>query len=345
MLKRTVLSALSAILLWQVAPASAQDLQEINVIMPLPRSTNFYPLLAGEALGYFEDEGLEVNLLPSETTVPYVAFLTNGQTEIAVLDGPQTFQAVQAELPIKVIYEAMQRAPEGVVVAADSPIQSVEELEGKMVGLVSDRDRATLAITLDLVGKNIDDVETVVVGEAGPTLANAFRNQTVAAIAGATPDWIALQANGIEIRDITPPEMAETPANSFVINEEREDALRDVLEGFVRAWSKGIYVAEIDREALAAMAKKAVPEEWQDEDFGNLFLDMSIPLNYSVTEQFGALRPDVWQLVQDQMIKVGEIKQEYDVDAFLDPSFIGPANDFDKAEVAADVERWKQENM
>ena len=45
------------------------------------------------------------------------------------------------------------------------------------------------------------------------------------------------------------------------------------------------------------------------------------------------------------MIKVGEIDQEYDIDTCLDPSCIGPANDFDKAEVAADVERWKQENM
>jgi hypothetical protein len=67
-------------------------------------------------------------------------------------------------------------------------------------------------------------------------------------------------------------------------------------------------------------------------------------LNQSVTEQFGELRPDVWLKVQNQMIKVGEINQEYNIDTFLDPSHIEPANDFDKAEVAADVERWKQEN-
>jgi NitT/TauT family transport system substrate-binding protein len=109
--------------------------------------------------------------------------------------------------------------------------------------------------------------------------------------------------------------------------------------------AKGIYTAQVDRDAVAAMAKEAVPEDWQNEDFGNLFLDMSIPLNQSVTERLGDLQPDVWLKVQDQMIKVGEINQEYDTDTFLDASYIGPANDFDKAEVAADVERWKQENM
>lgn len=93
------------------------------------------------------------------------------------------------------------------------------------------------------------------------------------------------------------------------------------------------------------MAKEAVPEDWQNQDCSHLFLDMSIPLNQSVTEQFGDLRVDVRLKVQDQMIKVGEISQEYDTNSFLDPSYSDPANGFDKAEVAADVERWKQENM
>jgi len=326
-------------------PAAAQGLRTLNVIMPLPRSANFYPLIAGEALGYFEKEGVKVNLLPSSTTVPYVAFVQNGQAELAMLDAPQTFQSVQANIPIKVVYEAMQRAPEGIAVSGDSPIKNVAELKGTTVGLVSDRDRTTLAIALDTMGASIDDVKTVVVGEAGPTLANAFRKQTVSAIAGAVPDWLSLQAAGMKIRLITPAEVEDTPANSFVANSGKMDELRKPLTGFFKAWSMGMQVAKVDVEALAVMCRKAVPEEWENPTFGREFLDASIPMNYSVTPKLGDVQPEVWTRVQGPMVKLGELQKEIDPATFLDRSLIDPANDFSREQIAADVAAWKSKNM
>lgn len=344
MLRRTtILGAAASALL--VPGASAQETTTLDFIQPTPKSILFYPMIVAEALGYFEEEGVEVNLLPSNPAVPFVAFLANRNADVAMLDGPQVYQAVNAGIDISVIFEAQQTAPEGVVVPAESGIESVEDLPGKVVGLVSDRDRATLEIALDAAGASMEDVEIAVVGEGGPTLANAFTRQTVAAIAGALPDWVALQANGIEIRDITPEGVAETPANSFVILSERKDELEEALEGFTRAWAKGMYAASLDREMVGAMTKAAVPEEWQQEEFGWNYIDGARPLNEPVTEQAGALRPDSWRDVQQQMIEVGEISSEIDVSTFLDDSFIGPANDFDRSEVESEVEAWNQANM
>lgn len=338
-------SLLAAAMALPVGAAAAQDVTTLNILMPQPRSANFYPLIAGEALGYFEEEGVAVNLLPSATTIPYVAFVQNGQADLAVLDPPETFQAVTANADIRVVYEVMQRAPEGIAVSGDSDIENVSELAGTTVGLVSDRDRVTLGVALGTVDLTLDDVTTVVVGEAGPTLANAFRNQTVAAIAGSVPDWLAIQASGIPVRLITPPELEEQPANSFVAATGRLDELAGPLEGFLRAWSKGMRVAEIDPEVVAAMAKAAVPEEWENEEFGQEFLDASIPMNVSLTERAGDLQPDVWAGVQPAMVEQGAIPAEIDPATFLDDRFIGPANDFDRAEVEADVAAWREANM
>lgn len=328
-----------------ITEAGAQKLRTVNVIMPLPRSANFYPIVAGEALGYFKDEGIEVNLLPSSTTVPYVAFVQNGQAELAMLDAPQTFQAVQAGIKIKTIYEAHQKAPEGIAVLADSPAQSVADLKGKTVGLVSDRDLVTLTVALNTKNIPISDVKTVVVGDAGPTQATAMKNGTVAAIAGATPDWLSLQAAGMKIRLITPPEVAEQPANSFVVSAARMDELRKTMEGFFRAYSKGMEVAKIDPGVLAAMCKKAVPEEWPNDAFGQEFLNASIELAYSTTKKLGDLQPEVWKAVQPPLVKIGELKAEIDPATFLDASIIGPANDFSRDKVKADVAAWKAKNM
>lgn len=319
---------------------------EVSMINPLPRSTQFFPLVVGEELGYFAEEGVEVNLLPSDTSIPYVAFIQNGQADLAMLDPFETVNARLAGAEIETVFEVMQNAPEGIGVRADSDVQSMADLAGTVVGLVSDRDRAFLQSALSTAGLGIDDVQTVVLGEAGPTLAAAMRDGTVSAISGAAPDWIALIANGIETRMITPPELLSSPANSFAMNSAAIDGdKREAVAGFLRAWCKGMHATTVNPEAVAAILKKNVPEEWEIEAAGQLFLDMSIGMNVSTTAQCGDLQTDVWTAIQPQMKDAGGIAEIIPVEDFLNDSFIAAANDFDRDAVAADINAWAAENM
>lgn len=327
-----------------VLPASA-DTTTLNLLQPVPLSANFPPLITALALNYFEAEGIEVNLLPASTTIPYVAFLQNGQADLAILDPPQTFQAVSAKADIKVVYSIMPRAAEGIAVAANSPYTDVAELKGTTVGLVSDRDRATFGIALDARGLSIDDVTAVVVGEAGPTLANAFRKQTVTAIAGSDLDWLSLQANGIEIRTITPDEISKTPSNSVAVSASRIDELAEPLTGFFRAWSKGVYAMTVDPEVTAAMAREAVPEEWESEEFGRQLLDASVKLTEPEGNLIGDVEPDIWRDIQPAIVKQGVMKEPIDPAVFVDNRFIAPANDWSKETVDDDVAAWREQHM
>lgn len=325
-------------------PAAAQDLTTVNMINPLPRSTNFYPLVVGEALGYFAEEGVEVNLLPSDTSIPFVAFLQNGQADLAMLDPVETVNAVLAGTGINTVYEVMQNAPEAIGVLDSSEYDSVDDLVGTTVGLVSDRDRAFLQASLAVVGKSIDDVETVVLGESGPTLAAAIRDGQVSAISGAAPDWIALNANGINVRLITPEEMLKSPANTFAANAATIEEKRAAMEGFLRAWSKGMYVSKVNPEMVAQALRKGVPAEWENEAAGQLFLDMSIGMNLSTTERLGDLQSDVWTAIQPRLKDSGAIPEIVDVSTFLNDTYIAAANDFDRAEVEAEAAAWLEAN-
>jgi NitT/TauT family transport system substrate-binding protein len=325
-------------------PAVAQDMTTVNMINPLPRSTNFYPLVVAEALGYFAKEGVEVNLLPSDTSIPYVAFVQNGQADLAMLDPVETINARLAGANINTVYEVMQNAPEAIGVLDGSAYDSVDDLVGTTVGLVSDRDRAFLQASLSVMGKSIDDVQTVVLGESGPTLAAAIRDGQVSAISGAAPDWIALNANGINVRLITPPEMLASPANTFAVNADMIEDKRKALEGFLRAWSKGMYVSKVNPEMVAQALRKGVPAEWENEAAGQLFLDMSIGMNLSVTERLGDLQPAVWTAIQPRFVSSGAVAQEVDVTTFLNDTYIAAANDFDRAEVEAEAAAWLAAN-
>ncbi|WGV17904.1 ABC transporter substrate-binding protein [Fuscovulum ytuae] len=334
----------SALLAATALPVAAQDMTTVNMINPLPRSTNFFPLVVGEALGYFAEEGIEVNLLPSDTSIPYVAFVQNGQADLAMLDPVETINAVLAGANINTVYEVMQNAPEAIGVLDTSAYDSVDDLVGTTVGLVSDRDRAFLQAALDAVGKSIDDVETVVLGESGPTLAAAIRDGQVSAISGAAPDWIALNANGINVRLITPEELLASPANTFAASVDMIEGKRAAMEGFLRAWSKGMYVAKVNPEMVAQALRKGVPAEWENEAAGQLFLDMSIGMNVSTTERLGDLQTGVWTALQPRLLSSGAIPQEVDVTSFLNDTYIAAANDFDRAEVEAEAAAWLEAN-
>lgn len=327
------------------APLAAQDLTTVNAIMPKQRSANYFPLIVGEAMGYFAEEGIAVNLLPSDTPIPFVNFVRNGDADIAMMDPAEVLTAVAAGAEIKVIYEVMQTAPDGIAISGDSAITDMAELKGQTVGLVTERDMVTMKIALDARGLTENDVTTVVVGEAGPTLAAAFRDQTVAAIAGSGPDWLAIQAAGQPIKLITPAEVSNKPGNTFIISAEAATSKKDLMEGFMRAWSKGMYVAEVDKEVVAKIAQTAVPTEWEDADFGQQYLNNAMRLNVSVTEQKGDLQTEIWQSIQPAMMKFGVIGAEVAPETFLDPSFIGPANEWSKEEVQAEVAAWRAANM
>lgn len=334
----------SALMAATALPVAAQDMTTVNMINPLPRSTNFFPLVVGEALGYFAEEGIEVNLLPSDTSIPYVAFVQNGQADLAMLDPVETINAVLAGANINTVYEVMQNAPEAIGVLDSSTYDSVDDLVGTTVGLVSDRDRAFLQAALDVVGKSIDDVETVVLGESGPTLAAAIRDGQVSAISGAAPDWIALNANGINVRLITPEELLASPANTFAASVDMIEEKRAAMEGFLRAWSKGMYVAKVNPEMVAQALRKGVPAEWENEAAGQLFLDMSIGMNLSTTERLGDLQTGVWTALQPRLLSSEAIPQEVDVTSFLNDTYIAAANDFDRAEVEAEAAAWLEAN-
>jgi NitT/TauT family transport system substrate-binding protein len=335
-------AALGALLF--ASPSQAQEMKTLNIMVPNNNTTNLYPVIVARYLGWFEEEGLKINYLDADTTIPYIAFLSNGQADAVMLDAPQTFQAVSQKLPIRVVYEAMQNAPEGLFVPEGGEVKTLQELKGKTVGLASDRDQATTRIVLESVGMSIDDVKTVVVGNGGPIIAKAIKDGTVQGFAAAANDLAIIAAEGITMKDLTPPEVKVNPANTFSVWEPRLEELRPSLEKFFKVWSMATAAGKISPEIVAKMSAKQVPEEWENQAAGQALMDASFFLNLPITPKYGDVEPDVWKAIQPAYIKAGELSAELDPATFLDGSLIDAANKFDEAKIKADMEKWAAEN-
>jgi NitT/TauT family transport system substrate-binding protein len=327
--------------------AQAQELKTVNFMSSNHQSCSPYPQMVAQVMGYWEEEGITVNLLNTQTSVPYVAFLQNGDADIAMLDSAQVLQAGDANLPIKVVYEAYQFAPEGIVVTADSPIQGLADLKDVTVGMASDRDLITTVIAVESTGATLEgnNIKTVVVGDSGPVMAAALKDNTIQAFAGGSSDRAGIEAAGVEIRNITPPEVSRNPGNSFTIWGPTMEEKRDVITAFLRGWAKAQHAGVLDTKLVASACRTMVPEAFEDVNIGVRLINSSVYVTQlRRTKDYGELQPDVWGAIQGPYIKLGEITKEVDSAAFLDTSFIAAANNWTTDDVKKNMGAWKEAN-
>ncbi|SMY07683.1 ABC transporter substrate-binding protein [Flavimaricola marinus] len=343
-MKYATFGAITAVMA-SALPATAQDLTEITVLTPLPRHTAWYPLIVGEALGYFAEEGVSVTLVDGGD-LPATAFLENGQVDMASLDPSEVVIASVRGFDFDVVYEVMHGAVEGIFVLEDNPATSLSDLGGTTIGIVGESDRGLLLAALGHAGLSEDDVTIAVLGESAPLLANSLSTGQVSGLVGAISDFVAITSQGITTKNLLPPEMSESPANNFAVRADAVGGDRDeVIQGFLRAWAKSGYAGLVDLDATRAMAMEADPENWINEELGTIFLTAAQDLHRPDGEVFGDLRTDIWTGVIAEMAAVGMIDEPIDPSEVLNRAYIDGANDFDGAEIEAEVAEWKAANM
>jgi NitT/TauT family transport system substrate-binding protein len=335
--------SLATILL--VSSAGAQELKNINFMSSNDGSCSVYPQFGMQAFGYLEKEGYKVTLLDSDTSVPYVAFLANGDADIVMLDAAETLAARNTGQDIKIVYEAYQFAPEGIVVLEDSPIQTLADLKGKTIGLAEQPDETTTSIALDSVGLSLNDVKTFVVGNQGPVMAMALRDRTIDAFAGGSSDRAAIEAQGIKFRNITPDAISKNPGNSLAVWGPTLEEKRPMINAFLKAWAQAQHAGVIDTKAIVAMCREAIPEQFENLALGSKMIDYGVyTLQLRRTVKYGELQPDVWKSIQPGFIKAGIIDKEVDPSTFLYTSFQATAFDFTTQDVIDGINKWKEAN-
>jgi NitT/TauT family transport system substrate-binding protein len=325
--------------------AEAQELKNINFMSANDGSCSVFPQFMMQAFGFLEKEGYKVTLLDSDTNVPYVAFLANGDADFAMLDASETLTARGAGQDIKIVYEAYQFAPEGIVVKADSPIQSLADLKGKKIGLAEQPDEVTTQIALDSVGLTLDDVTTFVVGNQGPVMAAALRDDTIDAFAGGSSDRAAIEAQGVQFRNITPDAISKNPGNSIAVWGPTLEEKRPLITAFLRAWAQSQHAGIIDTKAVVAACSTYIPEQFEDMNLGSKMINYGVyTLQLRRTVNYGELQPDIWKSIQPAFIKAGVIEKEVDPADFLDTSFQDSLKDLSTADILAGIAKWKEAN-
>lgn len=171
--------------------------EEIPTIRHMCGLKNFDPIYLAEQLGYFDEVGINVELIDTSATsvgVTGVQALDSGNAETTTASLPATINAVNSGLKVIQIADLQTANYDYPImcyyVRKDSGIDSIEDLKGKTIGinLVRSSFHYTWLMALSQHGLTEDDVTFVQI--SFPQLPEALSNGTIDAM-GVVPPYNA----------------------------------------------------------------------------------------------------------------------------------------------------------
>ena len=131
-----------------------------------------YPFATlAKALGYYEQEGLDVEIVPGQSSATTAQLLLSGRADVGLAQpDPVVIQRANNRIPLVSFYAVCRRGTNRFVVNPDSPIQSVRDLKGKKVGVndLGSGGVIYLRARLKEAGMSPNDVQLMTVGYGTP---------------------------------------------------------------------------------------------------------------------------------------------------------------------------------
>src|SRR5690606_8395743 len=114
--------------------ALAQEMTKVTFVQPSPSAINSFNVFVAIGEGYFAEEGLDVSVEAINGSGAVLQALSSGQAQFG-RPGPGPVLAARSRGEDAVfIYNFAARSNFGITVPADSPVQTPEDLRGKVVG-------------------------------------------------------------------------------------------------------------------------------------------------------------------------------------------------------------------
>ena len=225
----------------------------------------FSPFTVAKYLGYYEKEGLDVELLAVGGSNEVAIAIGAGVADIGAASPGQAVIGMQPPkaLDVKYFYEVNYRSIWTITVPPDSPIKVVKDLKGKRIGIAA-FGSAALTFGKALASEaGLDpgkDIAFLAVG-SGPQAIIALQQKAVDALIFSSQETSKFEANGFKIRYVDVGEgFASLPDVGLLARQETIAEKPKILVGFARALAKGYIFSVANPAAAVKITWKMYPE-------------------------------------------------------------------------------------
>lgn len=235
---------------------SAHAQEKLTVYLDWFVNPDHAPLVIAQTNGFFEAEGLDVEIIPPSDPSAPPRLIAAGQGDIAISYQPQLHVQVAEGLPLVRIGTIVETPLNSLVMLKDGPVKEIADLKGKKVGFsVGGFEDAVLAAMLKKHGLQLSDVELININFA---LSPSLITGAVDAVIGAFRNF---ELNQLDIENRPGiafyPEEHGVPVYDELIFVVKNDRLEEEkLRAFLRAIEQAtLWLTNHSDEALAAFLK------------------------------------------------------------------------------------------
>lgn len=324
---KILLSSLLGCLLLGTATAQAQATEKVRIGYPPAWSAVEAAIPFGDTLGFFKEEGLELEYVSVQGTGILMPQVEDGSVHFGIMSPDLAIIAAsQGEaFPIKFFYNFYPRHIFEFTVLKDSPIQTLADLKGKRlgVGALSWGNLPMSRLMLRDAGVTwMRDVQVLPVG-VGPASWERLKSGSVDALNLPATQNVMMEQSGTEIRRLTiPREFLNVFSNGLATNNDMIRNNPELVEGMGRAVAKSMVACIENTEACVRAywqidpSSRPTPEN--EEQWVNTFVAVNqgsfrIGNVAELTGRHGAYTADDWSNIVETM-KAGEQINSTDFD-------------------------------
>ncbi len=318
----TILACTIAASAMSFGTIQADELTHLDVVLDwYPNAIHTFLFEAIEN-GYFEEEGLEVNLINPADSVDAVNFVASGRAQIGLTYPIDVVQAYASGMPVTSIGAIAQEALECMCsLSSNSITDDMTSLKGKKVGITGTQiSKAVINTIAANAGLAEDDFEIVTVGF---DLVTALTTGSADLIIGPfiNDEVVTMKNAGYELNVYSEQDYGVPELYGLIMAVNSEDYAEnsEVYEAFLRACRKGFEDMKVDEDAAVEfiMNNMNTDDNPLDEVQQRESYEILLPKMEPEGSTFLSMSENVWQSVIDWMVETEQIEEGFEASAVM----------------------------
>ena len=240
----------------QAARAADKPLKKVRIAVSTTVLNVGYPMLTLPlTLGYWKDEGYNVELMPVGASLQSIQQMVGGNAEFGEVNASVIVQAnAQNDLPVRI---AMGNGviDWSVAVDADGPVRSVNDLKGKTVGVFSLATGGIAYFNSFLRSNGLDptkDVDIVPLGLGAPPV-EALQSGKVQGLLYWAAAVASFENAGLKLRKLVGDDWRQYPDYTLAVMQSTFDRDPDMVVGIARGMAKATVYALANPDCARAL--------------------------------------------------------------------------------------------
>ena len=293
--------------------------KELDVVLDwYPNALHAFMYVAIEN-GYYEEEGLKVNIRFPSNANDAISLVAAGQADIGLYYQQDVIQArANQDIPVKSIGAVVQGPLNIVLSLEEKNITGAEDLVGKTIGYAgTELSEALIRSTMQYVGADYSDVTMI---DVGFDLMSSMTTGNVDATIGCLVNHEVPQmeeegfsVNWFDLDDYGVPTYYE---GVFLANDDTVENDSETLKAFLRASAKGFADMKANpEEALQILLANQNEENFPlSETVERKSMEVLLPMMETADASFLSQSDECWQENIDWMLEQGLISETVALD-------------------------------